>query len=233
MPQAPPPITPEALAARSLLEERHRQWRDLRTLAQIRIRRDGQAQQMSGALLLRTPASLRFEALSPFGTPVLIVAGDAAQTRVWEVLDERGYALPASPEANRRWLGLPLGQPELVALLSGRVLPMAEPRSTELLPADSIGPSLLLNGDAGTQRIWLDPSTGVVSQVQWEGGSKPIRAVIRNGEPSAAPAAITLATLDGTLEVSVTYTTPRIDSDFDPSLVTLTIPEHVKIQELR
>jgi len=46
-------------------------------------------------LLLRAPASVRFEALSPFGTPVLVVAGDAKALTVWEVLGERAYLFPA------------------------------------------------------------------------------------------------------------------------------------------
>lgn len=233
VPPPPPPITPAARAARAAIERRHEAFRDLRTLAEIRIHRDDRAQQMTGVLLLRAPASLRFEALSPLGTPFLIVAGDGRETRVWEVLDDRGYALPASPAANRRWLGIPLGQEELVALLSGRVTPQPDPRTMDLMAPDANGPSLALRGDDGAQRIWFDPVSGVVTQVEWDGGGAPVRAEIRNGAPDAAPAAIRLYTLDGKLEVSVTYRDPRMNTGFDPELVKLTIPEHVRIQELR
>ena len=90
------------------------------------------SQRLSGVLLLLgEPASLRFEALSPFGTPVLIVAGDPQSVTLWEVLDDRAYIAPASPDANRRWLGVALGGEDLVALLAGRVRALADPASVE------------------------------------------------------------------------------------------------------
>jgi outer membrane lipoprotein-sorting protein len=114
---APAPIAEEARAALARIEQHRRSLVDLRSLAEITVRRGGRAQRLSGVmLLLAEPASLRFEALSPFGTPVLIVAGDPQSLTLWEVLDNRAYLAPASPEANRRWLGLALGGEDLVAV---------------------------------------------------------------------------------------------------------------------
>ena len=111
-------------------------------------------------LLLGEPASLRFEALSPFGTPVLIVAGDPQSLTLWEVLDNRAYLAPASPDANRRWLGLALGGEDLVALLAARARPLPDPTRVELVAPDEIGPSLRLTGRDVEQRIWFDPASG-------------------------------------------------------------------------
>lgn len=231
---APPvrqPISPEADGARALLVERWRAFADLRTLAEIRIRRGDKRQRLAGILLLRAPASLRFEALSPFGTPVVVIAGDASVVTLWEVLDERAFILPASPAANRRWLGLALGEDDLVALLSGHVLPLHDPLAAELLPPDLVGHSLRLTGAEGQQRIWFDPSTGQALQVEWTGGSSPVRAVLRSSD--GVPGGLTLATLDGQLEVAVSYRDPRMNSGFDPDLLRLTVPEHVRIQDFR
>ncbi len=41
--------------------------------------------------------------------------------------DNRAYIAPASPDANRRWLGLALGGEDLVALLAGRARPLPDP----------------------------------------------------------------------------------------------------------
>jgi outer membrane lipoprotein-sorting protein len=215
------------------LEERTRDFADLRTVAELRIRRDTQVQRLTGVLLLRAPASMRFEALTPFGVPVVLVAGDRQSMTLWEVVDNRAFILPASPDANRRWLGLAVGSEELVALLAGRVRPLADPWTVDLLPADVLGPSVLLTGDAGAQRIWLDPVTGQARQVEWTGGRNPARVTFDETPPDTPPAGLTLATLDGKLEVVVRYRDPKMNTGFDPALLTLTVPENVRIQDFR
>jgi outer membrane lipoprotein-sorting protein len=233
VPPAPVAVRPEAQAARELLERRWEEFRDLRSVAEITISRGKRVQRFSGALLLRAPSSLRFEALAPFGTPVLVVSGDAQTVTVWEVFDQRAYVLPASADANRRWLGLAIGTPELVALLSGRVMPLRDALEMELLEPDEIGPSLSLRSADTVQRIWLDPATGQPRQVQWTDGANPARVTFSGGRPDAPPAGLTAATLDGKLEVVVKYHDPQMNSGFDPDLMKLTIPERVRIQHLR
>jgi hypothetical protein len=183
-------------------------------------------------LLLAEPASLRFEALSPFGTPVLIVAGDPQSLTLWEVLDNRAYLAPASPEANRRWLGLALGGEDLVALLSGRARPLPDPTGVELVAPDETGPSVRLNGRDVEQRIWFDPASGQARQVEWT-GKNPARVTFTPAPPDGPPAGLRLETPDGTLRVSVTYRDPKMNTGLDPALLKLTVPEHVRIQDFR
>jgi outer membrane lipoprotein-sorting protein len=227
------PVSEEARAALARIEQHRRSLQDLRSLTDITIRRSNRSQRLSGVLLLLgDPASLRFEALSPFGTPVLIVAGDPKSVTLWEVLDNRAYIAPASPEANRRWLGLALGGEDLVALLAGRVRPMPDPAAVELLAADSIGPSLRLAGATGEQRIWFDPDSGQARQVEWT-GKNPARVTFAPTAPDGPPAGLQLETPDGALQVRVAYRNPQMNSGLDPSLLRLTVPEHVRIQDFR
>jgi len=226
------PISPEAEVARSLLERRRREFSDLRTQAEIRMRRGRTTQRLGGVLLLRAPASLRFEALSPFGTPVIIVAGDGRSLTLWEVLDERAYILPASPESTRRFLGLALGSEDMVAVLAGRVRPLPDPLTAELMPADELGPSIRFTGPRGEQRIWYDPASGHARQVEWREGSTAGRASF-SLSAEGVPATVTLATLDGQLEAVLRYQTPKLNTGFDPNLVKVTVPEHVRIQDFR
>lgn len=226
-------MPPEAQAAVARLEDRARGFSDLRTVADITIRRDKKVQRLSGALLLRSPASLRFEALTPFGIPVVLVAGNPQSVTLWEVVDNRAFILPASADANRRWLGLALGSEDLVAILSGRVWPIKDASSTELLPPDMMGPSLRLAGADGEQRIWLDPVTGQARQVEWTGGKNPARVTFDQTPADAPPAGLTLATLDGKLEVVVRYRDPKMNTGFDPALLSLTVPDTVRIQDFR
>lgn len=232
---APPtaPIADEAKAALARLEQHRRALRDLRSLTEMIVRRGGRAQRFSGVtLLMAEPAALRFEALTPFGMPVLVVAGDPKSVTLWEVLDNRAFIVPASPEANRRWLGLALGVEDLVALLSGRVRPLPDPTTVELLAPDALGPSLRLVSTAGEQRIWFDPSTGQPRQVEWS-GKDPWRVTFDPAPADGPPAALQLETPDGKLRVTVTYREPKMNIGLDPALLTLTVPENVRIQDFR
>ena len=220
------PLPPDVVAARAMLEARWNDFHDLRSLADIRIRRDARLDHFSGVLLLRAPASLRFEALTPFGPPLLVVASDADAITLWEIPNERAFIGRSSPDATRRWLGLALGAEELVSLLAGYALPARDPLSGHMLPPDDIGPSLVFETPDGRQRIWLDPASGDARQVEWTGGSQPARAVF-------VPDGLRLATLDGKLDVTVRYRDPRRDSGFDPELLKLTVPQGVRIQDFR
>jgi len=220
------PLPPEVLSTRAELEARWREFRDLRSLTDITIRRAGRVDRLSGVLLLRAPASLRFEALAPFGPPLLVVSSDAETVTLWEVAQERAFMGRATPDANRRWLGLALGSEELVALLAGYALPALDPLSGTMLPPDDIGPSVMFETADGRQRIWLDPVSGDSRQVEWTGGSQPARAIfVENG--------VRLATLDGKLDVSVSYRDPQRDTGFDPELLKLTVPQGVRILDFR
>jgi outer membrane lipoprotein-sorting protein len=232
-PLPPRPITEEARASLARIEQYGRSFRDLRSLADITVRRGRKARRLSGVLLLLgEPASFRFEALTPFGVPALVVAGDSKSLTLWEVLDNRAYIAPASPDANRRWLGLALGGEDLVALLSGRVRPLTDPTTVELVSPDGIGPSLRLAGAEGEQRIWFDPVTGQARQVEWS-GKNPALVTFVPGPAEGPPAGIKLETPDRTMQVSVVYHNPRLNTSLDPALLSLTVPEDVRIQDFR
>ena len=222
-------------AARARVEDAWRSFRDLRSLADITIRRGGRVQRLSGVLLLKAPTAFRFEALSPFGPPILVVAGSPESVTVWEVLQNRAYLLPSTPEANRRWLGLALSAEDLVAFLAGQVRPMPAPRTGALMPPDETGSPLRLSGPEGTQRIWLDPA-GHPLKVEWTEGKSPLRVTFTRGEGGGDPAPpreIRLQTLDGKLDVSVVYHEPQLNRGLDAALLTLTVPQGVEIQDFR
>lgn len=220
------PLPADVAAAQAVLETRWRDFHDLRSQAEIRIRRGSRVDRLTGVLLLRAPASLRFEALTPFGPPLLVVASDADAVTLWEVPSQNAYISRSSPDATRRWLGLALGPEELVSLLAGYALPPRDPLSGQMLPTDDLGPSMAFETADGRKRIWLDPTSGDARQIEWTGGSQPARAVF-------VPNGLRLATLDGKLEVSVRYKDPRRDSGFDPDLLKLTVPQDVRIQDFR
>ena len=70
--------------------------------------------------------------------------------------------------------------------------------------------------------------------MEWTGGKNPARVTFEPTPLSdAPPSGLTLATLDGKLEAVVRYREPRMNTGFDPALLSLTVPEHVRIQDFR
>jgi hypothetical protein len=149
------------------------------------------------------------------------------------VLQNRAYLLSPTPEATGRWLGLPLGAEDLVAILSGNVRPLSRASSGALASDDGLGAVLSLTDDDGTQQIRFDPTTGQPRQVEWTGGRLAARAVFDASDPGEPPAGVRLALLDGSLDVDVRYRNPRMDSGFDPDLLRVNLPEAVRIRDFR
>lgn len=221
-------------AARRLIEQRWAAFGDLRTLADLTIRRRGRAQRLSGPLLLRAPEGLRFEALTPLGPPAVVICSNRDVVTIWEVLQNRAYLMPATPDATARWLGLPLAVEDLVALLSGNVRPFADASSGALTDGEGdLGSLLTLTGPTGTQRIWFDPASGKPRQVEWAEGRGGTRVAFAAGEPAGPPQGLRLTALDGSLDVDVRYRNPRMDTQLDPELLQVKLPEDVRIQDFR
>ncbi len=216
----------------TLIEDHARTFGDLRTLAEVRIQREQRRDRLSGVLLLKAPASLRFEALAPFGPPLLVVASDAESLTVWEVLDNRATLVSPTPESSARWLGIALGTDDVVAVLAGRARLLRDPREARLLGEDAIGPSVELEDGKSRQRVWFDPATGRPRQIEWTGGKHPARVVFDPAD-GEAPNGLTLATLDQKLEVRLRYRDPQWNAGLDPARLRVTVPESVRIRDFR
>lgn len=197
------------------------------------VRRGERSQRLSGVLLLKSPASLRLEALSPWGQPFVVLVASADAFTLYRVTENRALVGPPSARAVERWLGFAFDPDELVGILAGHVLPMKDPQSGTLLPADGLGASLELSGPRGVQRIWLDPETLVVRQVEWSGTRGPLRLRYDGGGPVEPPAALTLTALDRPVAVSIRYREPELGVGLPAELFTLTLREDTEIQDFR
>jgi outer membrane lipoprotein-sorting protein len=215
------------------LERRWRQFDDLRTRVEITLRQDGQAQRLSGVLLLKSPNAIRCEALSPWGQPILMLAATAESFTLYRVTENRALLGPASARATERWLGFALEPVELVGILTGHVLAMKEPRTGTLRLADGMGPSLELTGEGAAQRIWLNLETLVVRQVEWIRGDVRLRVTYDGGGPTDPPTGLILEALDRSFAVSIRYREPEIGVGLPAEIFTLALPQHTEIQRFR
>src|SRR6266851_927690 len=171
------PVGQDARRALALLADRSSEFTDLRALADIALKRGRERQRLRGVLLVKAPSSIRFEALSPFGPPLLLVAIHEGRVTAYNAVKNEAHVGPANAETVAKVLGLPLNPEDLVAALAGRVALPPDLRSAELLPPDDAGPSLSLVSFGGRQRVWLDLETGAVRQLEIFGS--PFNALIK------------------------------------------------------
>lgn len=231
---APPrqPIGSDAQRLIGLLTARWQGFSDLRTLVDIELTRGGERQQLAGVLLARTPDSVRFEALSPFGQPLLIVSIYQGQLTAYNATTNEGLVGPATADTAARLLSLPVEPEDLVGVLAGRVLPPKDLRVATVEPADQQGPSIELIGSLHRKRVWMDLQTGAVRQVEITGGRYEARVTYRRGADEH-PAGFDLTAARSYLTGAIRYRDPVFDGGVDPDRFRLTLPEGAKIERLR
>src|SRR5256884_6758017 len=160
---APPtpraPIDAEARRVVDRLTASWQEFHDLRALADVALERGSERQRLSGVLLARTPASVRFEALSPFGQPFLLVTIHDGRITAYNAATNEARVGAATVKTAAELLSLPVEPEDLVALLSGRAAPPKDLRVAEILAPDELGPSINLVGRYNRQRVWLDFET--------------------------------------------------------------------------
>lgn len=231
----PPPATPlgpEAQHALGLLRARWREFRDLRTLAEIRVRRGRERRALTGVLLARTPASVRLEVLSPFGQPVYLLAIHEGQLTAYDTTTNQALVGPATADTAARLLSLPFDPEQLVGVLAGRAVPPSGLRTAEVLPADEHGPSLSLTGTDHQQRVWMDFERGTVRQLEIAGGRYAVRVVYRYG-PDGRLRGFDLAAADAWLTGTVRYRDPVFDGGIAEERFRLALPETAAVERVR
>lgn len=116
--------------ASAVYEQATRQCRGLRTMtASLRLSGRVGDQRLRGTLLtgLEGPASLRFEAVAPFGQPLFILAGRDNRATLLLPRDNRVLADRAVPDLLERLIGLRLSASDVRLLLAGCLVATPEP----------------------------------------------------------------------------------------------------------
>ena len=233
---APPtphaPIGAEARQVVERLNERWQQFQDLRALADVDFKRGSDRQRVNGVVLARTPASVRFEALSPFGQPFLLVAMHDGRLTAYNAMTNEARVGEATVESAASLLSLPVEPAELVGILSGRAVPPTDLRVAELMPADELGPSINLIGRYNRQRIWVDPATGVTRQVTIIGGRAEATVTFRRGDDGVL-SGFDVTAGNGYLTGAVRYQSYSENIGVDTDRFALTLPKDAKIQTIR
>jgi outer membrane lipoprotein-sorting protein len=221
-----------ARRAVALLQSRWQELSDLRALADVLVERGGQKHQLTGALLLKTPASLRFEALSPFGQPLVIATIHDGQLVIYNAASNSATVGPATPDTAGRLFSLAVAPDELVGLLAGRAVPPKDLRVATILPADEHGPSLEMIGALHRQRVWMDFTTGVVRRLEIAGGRIEALLIYQRADDGTLTG-FTLAAAQGNVTGAVRYRDLVINAGIEPERFQLTIPAGASIERPR
>jgi outer membrane lipoprotein-sorting protein len=233
---APPPprsaLPAPARRAAELLAARAREFTDLRTLADVSAQRGTERHRVRGVILAKSPSSVRFEALSPMGSPLLVATIHEGQIVAYDATTDEVMTGPATAEAAARLLNLPFEPEELVGVLSGRPVPPRDLREAEMLPPDENGPSVNLAGVVNNQRVWMNFETGVVRQLQISGGRADALIVFRR-EADGTLTGFDLTAGMGLVRSSVGYERPTFGAGVEPDRFVFTPPKGAKTRTIR
>jgi len=216
----------------ALLQLRRDELADLRTLAEVTVRRGGRIQRFSGVLLVKPPASLRFEALSPLGQPVLLLTVSGGTLSAYNVAANQAFSGPLNEQTTNRWLGVPLDAEDLVGLLLGRAIPSRGLTRAEILPPDGEGPSLALTGEHQDARLWLDVEAGEVHKVAIGRGRTTLVVTYTRTPGSPVPSQIHAAA-GPDFEATVQYQEPAVATGLDAERFELRVPNEANVHRLR
>lgn len=214
------------------LTARWQEFHDLRALADVSLKKGSERQRVSGVLLARAPASVRFEALSPFGQPFLLVTMHDGRITAYNAATNEATVRPATVETAADLLSLPVEPEDLVALLSGRAAPPQDLRVAEILAPDEAGPSIKLVGRYNQQRVWMDFETGIVRQVTITGGRTEATVTFQRGGDGALTG-FDLSAGNGYVTGAVRYRSLTLDAGIDAERFALTLPKDAKIHSIR
>ena len=110
------------------VRERGKELSSLRAEGTILMRRGGKRIKAHTILLLRRPATLRFETISFFEQPLSILVTDGMQFSLWDMDKGRFYKGAATPQNISRVIPIPMDGPEVSGILFGDppLIPFAE-----------------------------------------------------------------------------------------------------------
>ncbi|HEX3176339.1 MAG TPA: hypothetical protein VHZ49_06670 [Methylomirabilota bacterium] len=225
-------MSEDARRAIDLLVSRWHELSDLRALTEITMKKGSEQQRLTGVLLARTPASLRFEAISPFGQPFLLVVVNNGELMAYNAASNEVTTGPATVETAAQILSLPFEPDDLVAILSGRVVPPKDLRVAEIFAPDADGPSINLIGRYHQQRIWMDFSTGVVRRVNLVGGRTEALINFLRAEDGALTG-LDVSAGQGYVTANVRYRSIALNAGVDPERFVLTPPKDAKTHSIR
>jgi hypothetical protein len=228
---ASPEAALEHIAARLPADAALHAMADVRVATQARD--GGRAYPLKLAVLLKSPASLRVEAIPLFGTPAFFLSVHDGTLKVFLAETRAFYIGRATPDNVARYLPLKMGPEDLIAVLMGTCY--APPGPDTLLQGRPEGDHYRIDLVEPLKRrsLWLRTADGFLERLEVYGEQQrlyqvhfeePLRV-----EEMVLPQKITFVS-EGTegISVSIRYTDIQLLKAIDPETFDLATPPGVE-----
>lgn len=230
-----PPVLPgtpvPAETGRALVAE----WRQrsaavdaLQGVARVRVQTAERTVSGSQVLLVERPDRLRAETLSPFGTPLLLLAADGPRLAVLLPADNLYYSGRATPENLGRFARLPLRLSDLVGILLGRP-PLLDERGMSAYRLPDGGWRVELDAAPRRQELLFDGSRRL-TQVSYHYRDELQLRIAYDGfaaDPPEFPRRIELTLPQQRIQASLAFSELAINRESRPETFTLRPPAGV------
>jgi outer membrane lipoprotein-sorting protein len=217
------------------VREKGKELASLRAEGTILMRRGGKRVKAHTILLLRRPATLRFETISFFEQPLSILVTDGMQFSLWDMDKGRFYTGAATPNNISRVIPIPMDGPEVAKILLGD--PPLIPFAKSSLDFDSNDGLyvLTLSNSQQTQIIKIHPGRLRPTEVLCKVAGKEYYRLVYDDWHDQQPPVLKKATFTMpsedirlVIKISETERNPVLKDD----LFVLTPPEGIPVERL-
>jgi hypothetical protein len=205
----------------------------LQGLAKVKLQTPERSLSGTQVLLAEAPDRLRAETLSPFGTPLMVMAANGSELAVLLPGDSRFYLGQATPENLGRFTRLPLRLADLVNILLFRP-PRIDYHQLQTSPRTDGGWLVVLEAGPRRQELHFDSSRRLIGVAYLYGEELQLRLAYGEfaEEPLNLPRRIELILPLQRTEVSLTFKELEVDRPFLPGVFTLVAPPGVMVTNL-
>jgi len=215
------------------VREKGKELSSVRAEGTILARRGGKRIKAHMILLLRRPATLRFETISFFEQPMSILVTDGMKFSLWDMDKGRFYQGPATPQNISRVIPIPMDGPEVSGILFGDppLIPFAE---SKLDFKDGLY-ILTLTNSQQQQTIKIHPTRLRPTEVLLKAGGKEYYHLVYDdwhdtNPPVLEKATFTMDSEDIRLTIKIREVERNVDLKDD--LFVLTPPEGIPVERL-
>jgi len=202
-------------------------------LAKVKVRSPENSLSGTQVILAEKPDRLRAETLSPFGSPLLLLAADGENLGVLLPSRNLYYTGAASPANLGRFVRIPLRLSDLVSVLLYQP-PMIRPWSEEAFELQEGGWLLIRNGSSRRQELTFNPARQLVATNYYDTDKLLLKITYGkfSAEEGGFPLLFGIELPELTTTASLEFSEPETNGKLPAGIFKLTPPAGVTVVAL-